>query len=157
MTPRTDPGERARIAGKPLEALTQHVARQAIELVVEALDVNALLDQIDINRLLDRVDVDRILARVDLDAVLDRVDVNKLADRVDVDAVLERTELRGVLSRSSSTIASEGVDLVRSQAVGLDDFVARWVSRLRHRAYSGPPVWPGTQALPGSPSLQAER
>ena len=58
MTPRTDPGERARIAGKPLEALTQHVARQAIELVVEALDVNALVDQIDIYRLVERVDVD---------------------------------------------------------------------------------------------------
>ena len=110
----------------------------------------------DVDALLDRVDVDRILARVDLDAVLDRVDVNKLADRVDEDAVLERTELRGVLSRSSSTIASEGVDLVRSQAVGLDDFVARWVSRLRGRAYSGPPALPGTPSLQ-APSLQAER
>ncbi len=170
MTPRTDPGERARITGKrlaePLETLAQHVARQAAELVVEALDVNALLDQIDVNRLIDQVDVDRLIARVDVDkliarvdvnAVLDRVDVNELAGRVDVDAVLERTELRGVLSRSSSTIASEGVDLVRSQAVGLDDFVARWVSRLRHRTYSGPPAWPGTPALPEAPSLQAER
>lgn len=179
MTSRTDPGERARMAGKrlaePLEALAQNVARRAIELVVEALDVNALLDQIDVDQLLDRidvnkllarvevdtlldrVDVDKLLARVDVDALLDRVDVNRLAGRVDVDAVLERTELRGVLSRSSSTIASEGIDLVRSQAVGLDDFIARWVSRLRHRTYSGPPAWPGTAALPGSPSLQAER
>ncbi len=188
MHPRMDPGERVLMAGwrlaEPLETLAQHVAQRAIELVVEALDINALLDQIDVNRLLDRVDADRLIARVDVDALLDRVDVdrliarvdvdallervdvdallgridvNELASRVDVDAVLERTELRGVLSRSSSTIASEGVDLVRSQAVGLDDFVARWVSRLRHRTYSGPPAWPGRRALPGSPSLQAER
>lgn len=170
MHPRMDPGERVLMAGwrlaEPLETLAQHVAQRAIELVVEALDINALLDQIDVNRLLDRVDADRLIARVDVDALLERVDVdallgridvNELASRVDVDAVLERTELRGVLSRSSSTIASEGIDLVRSQAVGLDDFVARWVSRLRHRTYSGPPAWPGRRALPGSPSLQAER
>jgi len=135
MTTPTDPGARARMAGRrlaePLEALAQHVARQVVELVVEALDVNAVLDRVDVNRLLDRVDVDRLVARVD------------------VDSILERTEFRSLLSRSSSTIASEGVDLVRSQAVGLDEFIARLVSRLRRRGYAGPP------ALPGSPpSLQ---
>jgi len=165
MTSPTDPGARARMPGRrltePLEALAQRVARQAVELVVEALDVNALLDQVDVNRLIDRVDVDQLVARVDVDAILDRVDVDRLVDRVDVDALLDRTEIRSVLSRSSSTIASEGIDLVRSQAVGLDDFIARWVSRLRRRSYSGPPALPGSPArhgspaLPGSPSLQA--
>ena len=168
MTARADPGVRAQMGGRrltePLEAVAQHVARQAVELVVEALDVNALLDQVDINQLLDRVDVNaildrvdvnRLIARADVNAILDRVDVDRLAARVDVDALLERTELRSVLSRSSSTIASEGIDLVRSQAVGLDDFIARWASRLRRRSYSGPPALPGSPTVPGSPSLQA--
>jgi len=36
------------------------------------------------------------------------------------------------------------VDMVRSQTVGLDEFIARWIGRLRRRPYTGPPdrLWP---------------
>jgi hypothetical protein len=139
-----DPSERMRTASRrlaePVEVLAQNVARHVIELVVEALDLNALLDQIDVNRLIERIDVDSIIARVDMQAVLSRVDVNELASQVDIDALLQRTDIEAVLSRSSTTIASEGIDLVRSQAVGLDDFLARWVYRIRRRRYAGPPA-----------------
>lgn len=127
--------------------MTQTVARRATELVVEALDVNALLDRTDVNKLLDQVDVNRVLARVDVDkliarldmqAVLNQVDVNELADRIDMGALLDRTELGAIITRSSTTIFSEGIDLLRSQAVGLDDFLARWVSRLLRRGSARP-------------------
>lgn len=135
-----EPGERVRTAGRmltePMESLAQHVARRAIELVIEALDINPVLDRTDPNRVLDKVDVNRLL---------DRVDVNELADRIDVTALVKRAELDDLISRSSSTIASEGVDLIRSQAVGLDEFAARWVHRLRRRRYSGPPPLRGAQ------------
>ena len=39
-----------------VEALAQAVAERAVELVVSALDVNALLDRVDLNAVLDRVD-----------------------------------------------------------------------------------------------------
>jgi hypothetical protein len=178
-----DPVERARSARKrfaePVESMAQAVARHAIELVVEALDVNSLLDrtdlnrlldQIDVTRVLDRVDVDRLLAqvdvnrvldtvdmerlveRVDMQALLNQVDVNEVADRIDVAALLDKTELSAIVARSSTTIFSEGVDLVRSQAVGLDDFLARWVGRLLRRgtkrpaASLGPPLLVNPQA-----------
>jgi len=37
--------------------------------------------------------------------------------------------------------------MVRSQTVGLDEFIARWIGRLRRRPYTGPPgppdrLWP---------------
>jgi len=34
--------------------------------------------------------------------------------------------------------------MVRSQTVGLDEFIARWIGRLRGRPYTGPPdrLWP---------------
>lgn len=150
---------------EPIDAVAQHVARRVTELVVEALDFNTLLDridmnkvldQVDINRLLDRVDVDRLLdqvdvdklvARVDMQALLNQVDVNDLVARLDMDALVKRARIEEIVARSSSTIAGEGVDAVRSQAVGLDDFLARLVSRLRRRRYAGPPA-PGIQAEP---------
>jgi hypothetical protein len=171
-----DPIERVRSArrrfAEPVESMAQSAARRAADLAVDAVDMNAIIDQVDLNRVLDRVDVDRIIARVDvdriiarvdveriiarvdMDALLSRVDVNALADRIDIAAVLDKTELSAILSRSSTTIFSEGIDLVRSQAVGLDSFIARWVDRLLGRGTKRPPAPPGPPRLV---SLRAER
>jgi hypothetical protein len=155
----------SRRLAEPVDSVAQAVARRATELVVDSLDVNALLeqvdvnkllaqvdvdqllDQVDLNRVLDRVDVARIIARVDMDAVLSRVDVNAIADRIDINALLDKTELSSILTRSSSTVFSEGIDLVRSQAVGLDSFIARWVDRVLGRGTRRPPAPPGPRLL----------
>lgn len=146
-----DPVERARSASRrltePVDAVAQAVARRATELVIDSLDVNALLGQVDVNELLDRVDVDRIISRVDIDALLNRVDVNAIADRIDVSALLDKTELSALLARSSSTVFSEGIDLVRSQAVGLDNFIARWVDRALGRGTKRPAAPRGPRLL----------
>ena len=143
-----------------MESMAQAVARRAIELVVESLDMNALLegidvnrllDNVDVNRVLDTVDVDRLVGRVDVNAVVDKVDVNKVTERVDVNALVDRTELKTVLAKSSTTVFTEGIDLVRSQAVGLDDFMARWVNRILRRDKQSLPLGP-----PRLLSLQAE-
>ncbi len=162
-----DPVERMRSASKrfaePMESMAQTVARNATELVVDSLDINSLLgqidlnkllDQIDLNRVLDRVDIDRIVSRLDMDALLRQVDVNALADRIDIAALLDKTEMSAIITRSSTTIFSEGIDLVRSQAVGLDGFIARWVNRLLGRGTKRPPAPLGPPRLL---SLQAER
>ena len=49
------------------EALAQAVTERAVELVMSALDLNALLDQVDLNAVLDQVDIDRLLERMDLE------------------------------------------------------------------------------------------
>lgn len=162
-----DPIERVRSArrrfAEPVETMAQSAARHAADLAVDAVDMNALIDQVDLNRVLDRVDLNRIVARVDVDALLSRVDVdallsrvdlNALADRIDIAAVLDKTELSAILSRSSTTIFSEGIDLVRSQAVGLDSFIARWVGRLLGRGTKRPPAPLGPPRLV---SLGAQR
>jgi hypothetical protein len=140
-----------------VEALAQAVAERAVELVVSALDVNglldrvdlnavldqvdlnAVLDQVDLNAVLDQVDIERVLDRVDLDRLLRQVDVNAVVERIDVDALVEQTDLGAVIARSSSGVASDALDVVRSQTVGLDEFIARWIGRLRRRPYTGPP------------------
>jgi len=122
----------------PAEALAQRLAERVVELVVSALDVNALLDRVDVDALLDRVDVDALLDRVDVDRLLARVDIDDLLARIDVDEVLAKTDLGVVIARSSGGVASNALDVVRSQAVGLDEFIARWARRIRRRKYPGP-------------------
>ena len=149
-----------------METLAQSIAERVTGLVVDALDVNALLERVDLNAVLDRVDIDGLLDRVDIDrllaradvnaivqrvdvnevvskvdveAVMDRVDVNSVVDRIDIDALVEQTDLGAVIARSSGGVATGALDVVRSQTVGLDEFLARWVGRLRRHTYTGPP------------------
>jgi hypothetical protein len=129
-----DPFERQRLADGRLvtrrEALAQAVTERAVDLVMSAVDVNTLLDRVDLDAVLDQVDINRLLGRVDLDDVV---------RRLDVDALIEQTDLGAVIAASSSGAAADVLDLVRSQAVGLDEFIARWIGRLRRRSYTGPP------------------
>jgi purine nucleoside permease len=121
------------------EALAQAVTDRAVELVMSAVDVNALLDRVDLNAVLDQVDMDRVLDRIDLDHLLARMDLNDLVQRIDVDALIQQTDLGAIIAASSSGAAADVLDVVRSQTVGLDEFIARWVGRLRRRSYTGPP------------------
>ena len=138
-----DPFERRRLAdGRAVtrrEALAQAVTDRAVDLVMSAVDVNALLERVDLDAVLDQVDIDRVLDRMDLDRLLGRMDLNDIVRRIDFDALIEQTDLGAVIAASSSGAASEALNVVRSQAVGLDEFIARWIGRLRRRTYSGPP------------------
>ena len=145
-----DPFERRRLAqARPVprsEAWAQAVAERAIELVVSALDVNALLDQVDLDAVLDQVDIEQVLDRIDLDRLLEKMDLNDIVKRIDVDALIEQTDLGAVIAASSSGVAGDVLDVVRSQSVGLDEFIARWIGRLRRRPYTGPPGGPRPRA-----------
>jgi hypothetical protein len=133
------------------EALTQAVAERAVELVVSAVDMNALLDEVDLNAVLDQVDIERVLDRIDLNQLLAQVDINAVVDRIDLDGLVNQTDLGAIIARSSSGVASDALDAVRSRTVELDEFIARWIGRLRRRPYTGPPGPPGgRQARAGS-------
>src|SRR5262249_34812471 len=131
----------------PVEAMAQRVAERVVDLVLQVVDVNAVLAQVDVNALLEKVDVAALLERVDLNAVLarvdtaallDRIDVNALMERIDVDALVEQTDLGAVIARSTGGVASEALDAARSQAVGLDQFIDRWVQRALRRKQPAP-------------------
>ena len=144
----------------PAEVLAQEATERVVELVVNALDVNELAARIDLNALLSRVDVDAILKKVDVDALLDqvdlnallarvdlkplldRVDVNDLVQQIDMGALIEKTDLGAVIARSSGGMTTEALDAVRSQAVGLDQFVDRWVRRVLRPRHP----WPAAPA-----------
>jgi hypothetical protein len=153
-----------------VEQLAQAVADRVVAMVMDAVDIDALLQRVDVDALIKRVDVDDVVSRVDVDALLDRVDVQKLVervdvkdiiDRVDIDALLEQTELGSIIARSTTGVASEVLDVIRAQGVGLDDFCARWVNRILRRSGealpTGPPLLvalrPGADR--GTPELTA--
>jgi|SRR5215831_9437883 len=156
-----DPLDRLRSAGKrvtdPLEAMAQRVAERAIDLVVHALDVNALMQQVDLNALIDRVDLNNVLKKIDVNALLERVDVNEILQNVDINALLDRvdinqilgqvdmeklvqqTDLGAIIARSTGGLAVEALDVARSGAVGMDGAVDRWTASLLRRKEPGPP------------------
>ena len=121
------------------EAWAQAVAERAVELVVSALDMNKLLDQVDLNAVLDQVNINQVLDRIDLNQLVGEMDLNSLVGRIDIDALVEQTDIGAIIASSTSGVAGDVLDVVRSQAVGLDEFLARWVGRLRRRPYTGPP------------------
>ena len=132
------------------------LARIDLNAVLDKLDIDLLLERMDINRVLARVDIDAVLAsanldelvaRVDLQAVVDRldldqivakVDLNAALERVDIDALVERTEVGALMARSGSAVMAQTVDMLRSQGVGLDSFLHRWVDRILRRGQVEP-------------------
>jgi hypothetical protein len=146
-----EPLDRLRTAGKrvadPLESLAQRVAERVIDLVLNALDLNALilridlnavLEQVDVTALVDRIDLNQVLSRVDMDALVDRIDLNEVLSRVDMDALVDRIDLNEIIARSSGGVATEALDAARSGAVGLDQAVDGWMSRLLRRKRQAP-------------------
>ena len=98
-----DPLDRLRSAGKrvtdPLETMSQRVAERVVDLVVQALDVNALMRRVDLNAVLDQVDINKLLARLDVPALIDQVDMNEVLARVDVSALVDRVDMNEVLAQ----------------------------------------------------------
>ena len=116
--------------------------RVDVDALLDRVNVNALLDRVNVNALLDRVNVNAFLDRVEVKPLLNRVDVNDLLEQVDMDALVERTDLGAVIARSSGGMTTEALDAVRSQAVGLDQFVDRWVRRVLRPRHP----WPAAPA-----------
>ncbi len=133
------------------EQLAQVIADRVVTLLVEAIDVDALVSRVDVDALVSRVDVDALVSRVDVDALVSRVDVDalvsrvdvgKIVDQIDIDSIMEQTELGRIIARSTTGVASEALDLVRAQGVGLDDFLSRWVNRALRRRPETLPLGP---------------
>ena len=125
--------------GSRVEQLAQALAERIVPLVLDAIDINAILDRIDVNKIIERVDVDKVISRVDIEKVvervdiekvIERVDINKIVSEIDIDSLVEQTELGSIIARSTTGILTEILDVIRSQGVGLDDFVLRWGNRL---------------------------
>ena len=93
------------------ELLAQRVAERLIDIVVQAVDINALLQMVDLNALLERVDVNTPLKQVDLNALLRQVDLNAPLREVDLNAVLARVDVNTPLKQMDVNTPLKQVDL----------------------------------------------
>jgi len=110
---------RGRLAPQ-LEARAQVVAERVITLVMDAVDLNAILARIDLNAVLrqvnidepiDRIQINEVLARVDLNALLAQVDLNAVLRRVDIEEPIDRVDLNGLLAQVDVNQIVQQVDL----------------------------------------------
>ena len=97
------------------ERVAHAIAERVVALVVDAVDINAILA---------RVDVDQLLARIDLDAILARVDLNQLLTRLD---------LTSIMGGTATTAAEEALGVLRRSSEQGDQVTARWVRQLVSR------------------------
>jgi hypothetical protein len=133
MEPLGRPRSGGRRGANPLEQLAQRIAERVLDLLIHALDVNALLAQLDLNAVLDRIDVQALLGRLDMNALLEQVDLNAVIQRVDVEKLVAHTDFGEIIAKQTSGIASGAVDAVRGQTVELDGAIDRGVWRLLRR------------------------
>ncbi|HEX6312692.1 MAG TPA: hypothetical protein VF152_13840 [Acidimicrobiia bacterium] len=140
----------------PMDAVVRHVdvneliERVDVQRIVDRVDVNAIVERVDIQRIIDRVDVNALMTRIDVNEIIDRVDINAIIERVDVEDVVARTEIGQVVVASTTGMATRGLDFVRAQGVGLDQWCNRWVDRILRRRPGDAPAGPGiTIGAPG--------
>jgi len=133
------------------------VSKVDVNELVGNVDVQGIIERVDIDALLESVDLNALLSRLDLDAVLSKVDINALVQRLDMDALVANTELGSIIAQSTSGVASEALDVVRSQGVGMDNFIGRLANRMMRRDPAELPAGPallvdGQLALPAAPA-----
>ncbi|TDC48563.1 hypothetical protein E1212_20885 [Jiangella ureilytica] len=117
--------------------------QRSVARAVAATDVDAVLDRIDLDAVVAKVDLDALVAQVDLDAVVARLDVDAVVGRVDLDAliarldipvlveqVLDDVDLGRIVRESSTGMAAETVDAVRSRSAGADRAINGFVDRV---------------------------
>lgn len=80
-------------------------------LVVDNVDIDAIVASVDLDRAIERVDLDKAVARVDLDAAVGRVDLDRVVDGVDLDRAVARVDLMGAIGRVDLDQVVAGVDL----------------------------------------------
>jgi hypothetical protein len=131
------------------ELLAQRTMERVLDLVVQSLDVNELAQQVDVNELLSQLDLNAVIGKIDLNALLSRVNIQAVVDRVDVDAIIQHTDIGAAVAMSSGHVTGKAVDILRGQAITLDDRIDHWVRRLLRRSgpgLAGPPALLNTGA-----------
>jgi hypothetical protein len=103
-----------------LKALVAAIAVALVDLVLDEMDLNALVSE--------RVDIDALAADIDIDAIINRIDLIALADKV-----IEGVDLPAIIRESTNSMTAEVMTDVRTQGERADDVVAGIVNRMLRR------------------------
>lgn len=103
------------------ERLAQNVAGRIVSLVLDSLDLDAVLA---------RIDLDALLARVDVAALMDRVDVDALLAQVDIEDLVKRIDMASTVTGAASGVAEETLSRIRRSVAQADSVAGGWADRL---------------------------
>ena len=98
--------------------------------------VDRLLGAVPLDALVRQIDVQAILERIDLNALLDQVDVDRLLSRIDVEDLLTRIDFGEILAQSTKGIGGRALDALRLSAARLDIAIDHWVDRALRRNHA---------------------
>ena len=119
---------RRRDAAREREAAQRDAAAEAVRGVIGQV-VDLVVDQIDFGAVVAKVPVDDIVARVDVSAIVARLDIGAIADEA-----LDAVDITAIVRESTTGLAGESIDVVRSQAMLADEVVTGLADRLVRRA-----------------------
>ena len=130
---RTEARRREAASADATADAVQAVVRRVVELVIDQIDMSALVRRIPIDEVVDQIDIDAIAERIDVDAVVARVDIDAIVARIDVAGIVASMDLGAIVRDSTTGLAGETLDGVRVQLMGLDLLLARLVDRITFR------------------------
>jgi hypothetical protein len=115
-------------------------------LVIERVDltrvVQATLDQMDLTQLvLDRVDVDRLVDEANLERIIDRLPLIDLANYI-----VDEIDLPRIIRESTGGIATDAMNAVRIQSIGVDQMMTRITDAILLRRKARATTAPGEAA-----------
>jgi uncharacterized RDD family membrane protein YckC len=96
------------VAKVDVDALVQRVN---VEGIVDRVDIERIVDRVDIERIVDRVDIERIVDRVDIERIVDRVDIDRIVDRMDIDAIVQRVDINAIVQRVDINAIVDNMDI----------------------------------------------
>ena len=88
------------------------IDRVDIAAIVEKIDIDAIAKSIDLDAIVDKIDVDAIVRRVDVDAIVAQVDIDAIARRIDVDAIVDKLDIDAIVDRVDIDAIVRRIDLV---------------------------------------------
>ena len=85
--------------------------RVDIDALVSTVDVEAIIDRVDIAAIVEKIDIDAIAKSIDLDAIVDKIDVDAIVRRVDVDAIVAQVDIDAIARRIDVDSIADKIDI----------------------------------------------
>jgi len=123
----------ARFTTETLVHLASETSKTAVNAVLDEVVppvVNAVVSRVNLTEIVvQHVDINAIVARADINPILDRIPMTEIADYV-----IEEIDLPGLVRESTGGVADDLLGILRFQAITTDNFVSGIVDRVLFRS-----------------------
>lgn len=127
-----DQVDRRRQEARAREAHSIEHAAEAMQAVIGRV-VEMVIDQIDMSALIQRIPIDEVVDNLDIEAIVDKIDIKAIVARIDIEEIVADVDMGAIIRDSTTGLAGETVDAIRVQVMGLDLFASRVVDKVLRR------------------------